>query len=70
MTCYFEGYGTPTITWSKEGLSKLPSRMKANGSVLYIKDLEYEDAGIYHCKAKGPFNDASGKVNVTIYGKV
>ncbi len=66
--CAFSGSGPITVKWSKQGLLKLPSRMKPLGGKLIIKQLEMDDKGNYTCSAKGKYNSVSAVVNVIVYG--
>uniref|UniRef100_A0A8C9S4X6 Follistatin-like 4 n=1 Tax=Scleropages formosus TaxID=113540 RepID=A0A8C9S4X6_SCLFO len=57
MHCYADGIPNPNIVWLKNGMDLSPKlsnqlSLMANGSVLHIGSVRYEDTGAYTCIAK------------------
>ena len=51
MTCFATGKPTPTVTWIREGSSKVYST-GAGSAALSFSSVSRSDAGQYKCKAK------------------
>lgn len=69
ITCDFHGSPPITVTWTKKGLDKLPSRVENHGASLLIKKVALSDAGQYICNASNAFSSGTSYVNVSVYGK-
>ena len=69
ITCDFYGSPPITVTWTKKGLDKLPSRVENLGASLLIKKVALSDAGQYICNASNAFSSGTSYVNVSVYGK-
>ena len=69
ITCEFHGSPPITVTWTKKGLDKLPSRVENHGASLLIKKVSLSDAGQYICNASNAFSSGTSYVNVSVYGK-
>jgi len=69
ISCRFQGDGLYKVSWSRVNSStpSLPSKMKANTTVLTIPDLQFEDMGLYRCTAVGVFNTARADVQLDVY---
>ena len=70
IKCGFVGDGFVSISWKKDGLTSLPSRMKQVGNSLIIHNLRFTDGGVYFCTVKGNYNEITGKINVNVFGKI
>ena len=68
VTCPFKGDGKVIVTWKKQGLAKLPTRMRLLGNSLLINDLKLSDSGKYSCDVKGKYNSVSTSVEVYVLG--
>ena len=66
----YTGDGFLSIRWEKVGLSSLPTRMKASGNSLVIKDLQFKDGGEYKCILNGKYNNISVIITVNVFGKL
>lgn len=69
ISCDFHGSPPITVTWTKKGLDKLPSRVENHGVSLLIKKVTLSDAGQYICNASNAFSFGISYVNVSVYGK-
>lgn len=67
ITCDFYGSPPITVTWTKKGLDKLPSRVENLGASLLIKKVALSDAGQYICNASNAFSSGTSYVNVSVY---
>ncbi|XP_020607403.1 roundabout homolog 1-like isoform X2 [Orbicella faveolata] len=67
ITCDFHGSPPITVTWTKKGLDKLPSRVENHGASLLIKKVALSDAGQYICNASNAFSSGTSYVNVSVY---
>lgn len=67
LRCFFRGDGNITYSWSKLNATKLPDNMKVKNSTLEITNLNFKDAGVYVCTAKGDHNSASSRVRLVVF---
>ncbi|XP_072306289.1 neural cell adhesion molecule L1.1-like [Eucyclogobius newberryi] len=62
LDCQAEGFPTPTITWSMNGLplSEVDAdpRRSVSGGVLKLMDVEVSDTAVYQCEAKNKHGSA------------
>lgn len=70
LRCFFRGDGNITYSWSKLNATKLPDNMKVKNSTLEITNLNFKDAGVYVCTAKGDHNSASSRVRLVVFSKL
>ena len=66
--CLFKGYQA-NIVWKKEGLEKLPEKVKADKSSLIFDNIDHKDAGKYICIGSNSFSNQTSYVNVSVSGK-
>ncbi|XP_059485336.1 papilin-like isoform X2 [Neocloeon triangulifer] len=67
--CDVEGYPIPQVAWFKDGqqLESSTERMQISEKTLFIKMVEFADAGAYKCEARNENSYDSGTVTITIF---
>lgn len=69
IECKFHGRPPITVTWTKRGLDKLPSRAEYYGASLLIRNVITSDAGQYFCNASNEFGSRVTYINLSVYGR-
>ena len=69
LHCKAAGFPPPIITWHKDGQVIEDERRQLNKRKLEIKEIEFEDHGIYTCTAENLLGRVQLSVNVTVKGK-
>ncbi|KAL9961653.1 hypothetical protein ACROYT_G030641 [Oculina patagonica] len=64
--CKATGFPPPVITWYKDGQVIEEERRQFNERNLEIKEIQFEDRGIYTCKAENLLGRVQLSVNVTV----
>ncbi|PFX30133.1 Neuropilin-1 [Stylophora pistillata] len=59
LTCEVRGDNEASVTWFKDGLTRIPrAQLENNGRRLIIKDVVPGDSGVYECKAVNMFGES------------
>ena len=69
LPCKATGFPPPVITWYKDRHAIGNKRKQFNKRNLEIKNILYEDHGIFTCTAENLLGRVQLSVNVTVYGK-
>ena len=69
LHCKAAGFPPPIITWFKDGQVIEDEKRQLNKRKLEIKEIEFEDRGIYTCTAENLLGRVQLSVNVTVKGK-
>ena len=62
LKCNASGYPHPNITWTKDGVPA--SQFSASGSLLYLDDVQREDAGSYICTASNGYGEDATSISI------
>lgn len=66
---HFEGVPQPKVTWyKKKGILQINSFLSLNGS-LFLRNVSYEDAGTYTCRATNALGKAEASSVIHLTGK-
>ena len=68
LPCKAAGFPQPVITWYKNGHQIDDERLQFNKKDLKIKNIQFDDHGIYTCTAENLLGRAELSVNVTVEG--
>ncbi|KAL9950701.1 hypothetical protein ACROYT_G043242 [Oculina patagonica] len=69
IRCEISGYPEPSVTWSKDGDTKIPrAQFSNNRRVLAIKDVLPLDSGVYQCKASSKLGESRTSTTLIIAG--
>ena len=69
LPCKATGFPPPVITWYKDGYVIEEDRKQFKKRHLEIKNILYEDHGVYTCTAENLLGRVQLSVNVTVKGK-
>ena len=69
LHCKAAGFPPPIVTWFKDGQVIEDEKRQLNKRKLEIKEIEFEDRGIYTCTAENLLGRVQLSVNVTVKGK-
>ena len=69
LSCKATGFPPPVITWHKDGHVVEDKRKQFNKRNLEIKNVLYDDQGIFTCTAENLLGRVQLSVNVTVNGK-
>ena len=69
LPCKATGFPLPVITWYKDGRVIKEDRKQFKKRHLEIKNILYEDHGVYTCTAENLLGRVQLSVNVTVKGK-
>ena len=69
LPCKAAGFPQPVITWHKNGHLIEDEKRKFKKSNLEIKEITFEDRGIYTCTGENLLGRVESKVNVTVKGR-
>ena len=69
LHCKAAGFPPPIITWYKDGQMIEEERREFEKRKLEIKEIEFEDRGIYTCTAENLLGRVQLAVNVTVKGE-
>ena len=69
LPCKAAGFPTPVIKWYKDGHVIKEDRKQFKKRNLEIKNILFEDRGIYTCTAENLLGRVQLTVNVTVKGK-
>ena len=53
LSCIVTGLANPRIRWSRQDGLPLPQGHAIRGNILYLSNIQREDAGVYVCSASG-----------------
>ena len=68
LPCKAAGFPQPVITWYKNGHQIDDQRKQFNKKDLEIRDIQFDDRGIYTCIAENLLGRIELSVNVTVEG--
>ena len=69
LTCSVDGDPLPTVQWTKDGNTSIPSAQFTQGnSILVIASVQIPDEGLYECTARSRARVDSSKANVKVQG--
>ena len=68
LPCNSAGFPHPVITWYKNGHQIDDERKQFNKKDLEIRDIQFDDRGIYTCTAENLLGRVELSVNVTVEG--
>ena len=69
LPCKAVGFPSPVISWYKDGRVIKDERRQFKNRNLEIKNILFEDRGIYTCTAENLLGRVQLSVNVTVKGK-
>ena len=69
LHCKAAGFPPPVITWYKGGQVIKEDRRQFRKRKLEIKEIQFEDRGIYTCTAENLLGRVQLSINVTVKGK-
>ncbi|PFX30132.1 Neuropilin-1 [Stylophora pistillata] len=59
LTCEVSGDPEASVTWTKDGLTRIPrAQLENNAKILIVKDVVPGDSGVYECKAVNMFGES------------
>ena len=70
LLCKAAGFPPPIITWYKDGQVMAEDKRQFKKRKLEIKEIQFEDRGIYTCTAENLLGRVQLSVNVTVKGKL
>ena len=70
LPCKAAGFPPPVITWYKDGDVIEEERRQFKKRNLEIKEIQFEDRGVYTCTAENLLGRIRTSVNVTVKGNI
>ena len=70
LPCKAAGFPPPVITWYKDGNVVEEERRQFKRRNLEIKEIQFEDRGVYTCTAENLLGRIRTLVNVTVKGNI